>query len=129
MSDKPPLSPLDRRDLLEQFYGAKTQTELAVKAGVSRKTIERDVAKWKRSGRYDEWLDERWHSLLDDEDVPKTLKFISLTRIKLRRMIEKHEVKGDVTIRMFGLGDKKPVRVTNRGAEVSTLQSAETVPR
>ena len=96
MSDKsilpsPKLGFLARRDLIETNYGALTEAEIAVKAGVSRKTIERDVSKWKASGRYDEWLDERWHGLLEDPEIKKSQIFGVLTRIKLRRMVEKVE--------------------------------------
>jgi DNA-binding transcriptional regulator LsrR (DeoR family) len=124
---RPPLKRQDRQDFLEGSYGALTQGEIAVKAGVTRRTIERDVHRWKASGRYDEWLDERWHGLLEDPEIQKKLKFIALTRIKLRRMVEKVETKGEVTIRMVGLGDKHPTAVKPGGADLRPVSTAEKV--
>ena len=136
MSDKstlptPRLEYGDRIDLLESSYGVLTQGEIAVKAGVKRRTIERDVRKWKTSGRYDEWLDERWHGLLEDPEIQKKLKFIALTRIKIRRMVEKLETRitgtQEITIKKSGMSLEEMISLVpseQRSTVLNALRAA-----
>lgn len=85
------LGRVQRKTYLEQYYGLKTNREIALDCGVHESTIDRDIADWKASGEYDEYLDHRWHQYLEDPEIDKRTKFQALTRLKIRRQVEKPE--------------------------------------
>jgi hypothetical protein len=81
----PRLGHLQRKDILEEHYGLYKNKEIALACGVHESTIDKDIAQWKASGEYDEWLDRRWHGYLESDTIPDIEKFRALTRLKERR--------------------------------------------
>jgi predicted phage terminase large subunit-like protein len=80
------LGHIQRKNYLEEYYAIHTNKEIALACGVLERTIDRDIAQWKASGEYDEWLDRRWHYYLESETIPDIEKFRALTRLKERRI-------------------------------------------
>jgi len=87
----PLLGHVQRKYKLEEYYGTHKNREIAIMCGVHLRTIHRDIAKWKASGEYDEWLDRRWHYYLESDTVDDRTKFLALTRLKEKRMIRRVE--------------------------------------
>lgn len=81
----PRLGHVQRKQYLEEHYGLSKNKEIALACGVHRTTIDSDIAKWKASGEYDEWLDRRWHYYLESDTIPDIEKFRALTRLKEKR--------------------------------------------
>lgn len=81
------LGHVQRKDYLEEHYGLSKNKEIALACGVHLSTINRDIAEWKASGEYDEWLDRRWHIYLESDTIPDIEKFRALTRLKERRQL------------------------------------------
>ena len=82
----PALGHLQRKYKLEDYYGVHKNREIAIMCGVHLRTLQRDIAKWKASGDYDEWLDQKWHFYLESDTVDDRTKFLALTRLKERRI-------------------------------------------
>ena len=101
------LGHIQRKDYLEEHYGLSTNKEISLACGVHLSTVNKDIAEWKTSGEYDEWLDRRWHYYLESDTVDDRTKFLALTRLKEKRNLQdtkaqygvkgvKHEI--DVTV-------------------------------
>lgn len=80
------LGHIQRKEHLEEYYGLNKNKEIAIACGVHLSTINKDIAEWKASGEYDEWLDRRWHYYLESDTVDDRTKFLALTRLKERRL-------------------------------------------
>ena len=87
----PRLGHIQRKEYLEDHYGTQTNLQLSLSCGVHISTIKRDISEWKLSGEYDEWLDQKWHELLEHKDVPLIEKFRALTRLKEKRRAKPRE--------------------------------------
>lgn len=94
------LGHIQRKEHLEEHYGLSTNKEIALSCGVHERTINRDIAEWKASGEYDEWLDRRWHIYLESDTIPDIEKFRALTRLKEKRRqsLSKMEHIGEIKI-------------------------------
>jgi hypothetical protein len=58
-----------RTDYIEQNILFKTTTEIAQDCKVSRRTIERDITKWKAKGGFDRFLDREFFELYSKEKL------------------------------------------------------------
>ena len=96
------LGHIQRKDYLEEYYGVHLNKEIALACGVHLSTINKDIAEWKASGEYDEWLDHRWHYYLESDTVDDRTKFLALTRLKEKRIakisLSKIEHRGKIGI-------------------------------
>lgn len=59
----PVLTPLQRRNRIQDNITTHTYDELAKLCGVTKRTIRRDIEKWKAEGGYDEFLTEQFFKL------------------------------------------------------------------
>jgi len=57
------LSPKQRRNKIRETIAMHTYDEIAKLCGVSKRTIRRDIANWRREGGYDEFLLEQFFKL------------------------------------------------------------------
>jgi hypothetical protein len=58
-----------RTDYIEQNILFKTTTDIATDCKVSRRTIERDITKWKQKGGFDRFLDREFFQLYGTEKL------------------------------------------------------------
>ena len=59
----PVLSQKQRREKIRETIATHTYNEIATLCGVTRRTILRDINKWKDAGGYDEFLMEEFFKL------------------------------------------------------------------
>jgi len=114
------LGHLQRKYTLEDNYGVRTNQEIALMCGVHLRTIYRDIAKWKNSGEYDEFLDQKWHALLEGDTVDDRTKFLALTRLKekrIRRQVTQEvevNIKHDIDLSAFSEAERQEIRIISR---------------
>ena len=92
--------PIIKKDLLL----GKNIDQIAEHCGVKNKTIDRDLAKFRNSGEFEEWLKEEWmriHHIIIHEDPTEAYRNLTkLVSTMLTRRIEKRlEVTEQVDIR------------------------------
>ena len=90
--------------LKEELPKGTSQAAIAEVCGVTRRTIARDIQKWKADGGFEDWLDEEFfqlHSQVRDEDAETAYKVIA--RLKEKTMVRRIETEQRVEIR------RKPV--------------------
>jgi len=77
-----------------EFPRGTTQQQIADMCEVSRKTISKDIKKWRESGGFEEWLQEEFlelHREVKGDDVKTAYKEIS--KLVARSMTQKSEAK------------------------------------
>lgn len=96
-------------EIIRGIQEGKTQAEIAVTCGVSRKTIERDFREWRTNGGFEEWLSREWIRLHRDiktiEPRDAYREVSSLLGKTLKQKVEA-EVKGGIVLKAWGMGEK-----------------------
>jgi IS30 family transposase len=106
------VSYVKRIDIIKQMLlEDKTHLEIAKVCGVHRVTITRDFKRWRQSEDFESWLVEeylRLHGHVKNEDRLTAYRVVS--KLLAKTLVAKHEMKGkvDLTIRGYGLGEKRP---------------------
>ena len=123
----PRLGHQQRKHQLEDYYAVLTNKAIALRCGVHESTIDRDIAKWKASGDYDEWLDRRWHQYLESDTVDDRTKFLALTRLKEKRLIRRSETRQSMEVNVrhdiTSLLEEYTIRFESRPVETPPLQN------
>jgi hypothetical protein len=78
-----------RTEYIEQNILYKTTTDIAEECGVSRRTIERDISKWKKKGGFDKFLDREFFSLYGKEKLTNPSRALDrIITLMIRRLPE-----------------------------------------
>ena len=89
----------------------KTWIEIAEECNCNERTIRRDFKKWYKSDDYEAWLYER-HIILHGkmERTDPATAYREITKLIAKRLVEKREteLRGSITIKGYGLGEKQP---------------------
>lgn len=102
------VSPHTRKRLptiIEGLFNGKTYDEIAKDCGVTRRTIERDIASWRASGGFEDELQNEWfqvHAKVKQENLIEVYR--RLTYLLGRTMTQKIKAEvehGAITIKMW----------------------------
>jgi hypothetical protein len=78
-----------RTEYIEQNILFKTTTDIAKDCLVSRRTIERDITKWKAKGGFDRFLDREFFSLYSQEKLTNPSRALDrVITLMMRRVPE-----------------------------------------
>jgi len=85
--DVPKLRYKARIDFYERNLLFKTQDEMSSELNISRKTLVRDLAKWKKEGGFDHFLEREFYELYGHEKLKNPSKALDrIVMLILKRM-------------------------------------------
>ena len=89
--------PLDKRkQLLREYVGITTYTEIAALCGIDRRTLYRDIEKLKAEGVWFQWIEDRFTDLLADKTIDPAKKLVELGKLYGKQFATKHEVEATI---------------------------------
>lgn len=113
MSQMSHLPPSKRLEVIQkELPKGTTHEEIARLCGVTRRTIERDIAEWRAEGGFERWLQDeffRLHDKVRSDDEKTAYKVIArLLERTLKQKVEA-QVEAGVTIKAWNLGDRSKI--------------------